>query len=275
MLFQGPVFRPTQKYSMKTVIIGSGNVATVLGETIAAAGHPVLQVVARRKEGAAALAGSLGCAYATRFPEIETGADLYIVALSDTALEKLGDSLTLPGKLVVHTAGAAPAAILEQVTARYGVLYPLQSLRAAIRPFPPFPLLVDAANPEDRQNLEAFAKTLSNRVQPADDTTRLKLHLAATFVNNFTNYLYTLAAGYCEQEKIDFGLLLPLILETAGRLDRYPPASVQTGPAVRGDRPTIARHIEILNYHKEIKSLYELFTNLIEEHYHHERIGKI
>ncbi len=260
---------------MKTVIIGSGNVATVLGETIVAAGHPVLQVFARNEVRAAALAGLLGCPYASRSPEIATGADLYIVALSDTALERLGENLTLPGKLVVHTAGAVPAGILESVTTRYGALYPLQSLRAAIRPFPPFPLLVDAATPEDRRDLEAFAKTLSSRVQPADDTTRLKLHLAATLTNNFTNYLYTLAAAYCQQEKIDFTLLLPLIRETADRLDRYPPGAIQTGPALRGDGATIARHIELLNNYQEIKVLYELFTNLIEEHYHHERIGKI
>src|SRR5580704_15791302 len=47
MLFRGPICRPLQKYSMKTVIIGSGNVATVFGESIVAAGHPVLQVLAR------------------------------------------------------------------------------------------------------------------------------------------------------------------------------------------------------------------------------------
>jgi len=260
---------------MKTVIIGSGNVATVLGETIAAAGHTVLQVIARNEVRAAALAGSLGCSHATRFPEIETGADLYIVALSDTALGSLGESLALPDKLVVHTAGAVPAAVLKNVTIRYGVLYPLQSLRAAIRPFPPFPLLVDTSRPEDLPVLAAFARTLSRQVLQADDTTRIKLHLAATLTNNFTNYLYTLAAAYCQQEKLDFTLLLPLIRETAARLDRYPPGAIQTGPAVRDDRPTIVRHLELLNNYEEIRDLYELFTNLIEEHYHHERIGKI
>ena len=104
------------------------------------------------------------------------------------------------------------------------------------RPFPPFPLLVDAADPEDLRILEAFAKTLSSPGPAADDTTRLKLHLAAALTNNFTNYLYTLAAEYCREEKIDFSLLLPLIRETAERLDRYPPGALQTGPAFRGDR---------------------------------------
>jgi predicted short-subunit dehydrogenase-like oxidoreductase (DUF2520 family) len=260
---------------MKTVIIGSGNVATVLGEIIAAAGHPLLQIVARDEARAAALARDLGCAWTTRYADIDPSADLYIVALSDTALEELAHQLLLPGRLVVHTAGAASANVLAPVTARTGILYPLQSLRAAIRPFPPIPLLVYTTRPEDLPGLEAFARTLSGQVVQADDATRLKLHLAATVVNNFTNYLYTLAAGYCEQENLDFSLLLPLIRETANRLDRYAPDDVQTGPAVRGDQPTIDRHMKLLDKHKEIRDLYKLFTNLIEEHYHHERIGKI
>ena len=266
---------------MKTVIIGSGNVATVLGESIVGAGHSVLQVVARDERRAAGLARSLGCPYAVRYADIETEADLYIAALGDTALEGLarpassGDHLSLPGRFVVHTAGSVPAGALLSVTGRYGVLYPLQSLRAAIRPFPPFPLLVDAATPDDRQALEVFAKTLSGQVRLADDSTRLKLHLAATLVNNFTNYLYTLAAGYCQEERLDFSLLLPLIRETADRIERYPPGDVQTGPAFRGDRNTIQKHLAEIDKHKEIRTLYELFTNLIEEHFHHERIGKI
>lgn len=260
---------------MKTVIIGSGNIATVLGETIAAAGHPILQVVARNETRAAKLAGALGCPWTTRYSDVIKTADLYLAALSDTALETLGGHLALPGKLVVHTAGAVPAAALSAVTDRYGVLYPLQSLRASIRPFPPFPLLVDAADPEDIGALEAFAKTFSAQVRPANDSTRLKLHLAAILSNNFSNYLYTLAEKYCREEKIDFSLLVPLIRETADRLDRYAPEDSQTGPARRGDRNTIERHLELLDKHKELRKLYELFTIQIEEHYQHERTGKI
>jgi predicted short-subunit dehydrogenase-like oxidoreductase (DUF2520 family) len=259
---------------MKTVIIGSGNVATVLGESIATAGHPVLQVLARNEAGAAALARIIGCPYTTRFADIDPGADLYLVALSDTAIQTLGSHLVLPGKLVVHTSGATPADILRSVTSRYGVLWPLQSLRATIRPFPPFPLIIDAANHEDLGKLETVARTLSRQVIQADDTTRLKLHLAATLVNNFTNYLYTLTADFCDQEKLDFSILLPLIRETANRLDNYAPADVQTGPAIRGDRETIKRHMGLLNNNQKIMDLYRIFTNLIEGYYH-ERTGEI
>jgi predicted short-subunit dehydrogenase-like oxidoreductase (DUF2520 family) len=252
---------------MQIVIIGSGNTATVMGGKMAAAGHRILQVVGRREEPAAQLAQELRCPYTTRWSGINPEAEIYVAALSDAALEGLAKELTLPGKLVVHTAGAVARKALEGVSERNGVLYPLQSLRKEVRPFPEIPLLIDAALPEDKTILVALAHTIASRVRQADDSTRLKLHLAAILVNNFTNFLYTLAAGYCQQENLDFPLLLPLIMETARRLEQYPPAETQTGPAIRGDQATIARHIALLNNYQDIKSLYNLFTVQIEQYY--------
>jgi predicted short-subunit dehydrogenase-like oxidoreductase (DUF2520 family) len=239
-----------------------------MGGKMAEAGHTILQVMGRGEASVARLAGELGCPHTTRWEEIDPDGELYLVTLSDSALEGLGSQWSAPGKLVVHTAGATARAVLSGVTERTGVLYPLQSLRKEIRPFPEFPLLVDAGLPEDRQILETLARTISRQVEPADDSTRLKLHLAATLVNNFTNYLYTLADGYCRKENIHFSLLLPIIKETAQRLDRYPPEAVQTGAAIRGDEVTIERHLSLLNNYKNIKDLYSLFTLKIEQHYH-------
>jgi predicted short-subunit dehydrogenase-like oxidoreductase (DUF2520 family) len=251
---------------MKVVIIGSGNVATIIGDRIVRAGHSVLQV-ARSRERAEKLAAELGCGYTTQWENTNREAELYIAALSDRALEGLGKELSLPGKLVVHTAGAVAGSILSEVSANYGVLYPLQSLRSGIRPFPEFPLLVTAGQPADLTVIEAFARTIARQVARVDDATRLKLHVAAILVNNFTNYLYTLAADFCRQEGIDFSLLLPLIRETAERIERFPPRDVQTGPAVRGDKETIEKHLQVLDKYDNFKEIYRLFTIQIEQYY--------
>src|SRR6185312_551921 len=256
---------------MNTGIIGSGNVATVFGEKMASAGHEICQVVARRAEPAAALAAVLGCPWTTDPGQTDTAADLYLVALSDAALPDLHETLSLPGKLVVHTAGSASVGTLAGVSGRCGVVWPVQSIRAEVRPQPPMPLLIDALLPADLPILSAFARSLSPVVEYAADAARQRLHLAATIVNNFTNYLYTLVSGYCRQENLDFTLLLPLIRETAERLDRYPAETTQTGPAARGDRPTIGRHLKLLDKYEKIKLLYELFSIQIEEYYHYER----
>jgi predicted short-subunit dehydrogenase-like oxidoreductase (DUF2520 family) len=252
---------------MKVVIIGSGNVATVMGGKIVEAGHTILQVAARREEPAARLAAAWDCGYTTQWEAIRREADLYIVSISDRALEGLGTVLQLPGKLVVHTAGAVAGSVLLPVSANSGVLYPLQSLRSEVRPFPEFPLLVSANQPEDLPAIEAFARTIARQVQPADDATRLKLHVAAILVNNFSNFLYTQAAVFCRNEKLDFSLLHPLIRETADRIQRFAPQDVQTGPAIRGDRGTIERHVKILDNYKDLSELYKLFTIQIEHFY--------
>jgi predicted short-subunit dehydrogenase-like oxidoreductase (DUF2520 family) len=257
---------------MKVVIIGSGNVATVMGSRIAEAGHRIVQVVARREEAAARLAAGWNCAYTTQLEQADATADIYIVSVSDRALESL-DGLVLPGRLVVHTAGAVAGSVLLPVSGRWGVLYPLQSLRSEIRPFPEFPLLITAGRADDLSVIGDFARSISPRVEEADDATRLKLHVAATSVNNFTNWLYTQAELFCTKEKLDFSLLYPLIGETSQRLLHYSPADVQTGPAIRGDLGTIRRHLEILNNYKDLSELYRLFSLQIERFYRGEGKG--
>jgi predicted short-subunit dehydrogenase-like oxidoreductase (DUF2520 family) len=252
---------------MKVVIIGSGNVATVMGGKIAAAGHAILQVMARRPEAAADLARQWDTSYTTEWAQVRRDADLYLIAVSDKAVPGLSAVLQLPGRLVVHTAGAVPLQALRGVSDRCGVLYPLQSLRREIRPFPEFPLLVDAADADDLEQIASLAQTISRQVQRADDAYRLKCHVAAVMVNNFTNFLYTLANDLCAREGVDFSLLQPIIRETAARLEYYAPGEVQTGPAVRGDVETMRRHLGLLAGYPQLKALYERFSAEIAAYY--------
>lgn len=252
---------------MKVVIIGSGNVATVMGGKIAAAGHVILQVVGRRREAALSLGREWGAEAVTEWAAVSHDADLYIVSIADRAITELPAKLRLPDRLVVHTAGAVPLQALAGVSSRCGVLYPLQSLRKEIRPFPEFPLLIDARDPEDLSGIEIFARSISRQVQRADDAYRLKCHVAAVLVNNFSNFLYTLADQFCDREHIDFGLLQPIIRETAARLERYPPRAVQTGPAIRGDAATMQRHLELLAGYPQIRALYEVFSAQIAAYF--------
>jgi predicted short-subunit dehydrogenase-like oxidoreductase (DUF2520 family) len=255
---------------MRVIIIGSGNVATIMGRLILRAGHEIVQVVGRNAEPTALLAGELGGSWSDDWANIRTDAELYIVALSDNALLSFGLEVSLSDRLVAHTAGAVPQAVLVNTSKHFGVLYPLQSLRRGPAPIPEIPFLISGNNPESLSRISAFARTLSEQVVGADDVTRLKLHLAGVLVNNFSNHLYTLAAEFCGQEGIDFRLLLPLINETAARLAYLPAREAQTGPAARGDEPTIKKHIDLLDNYSDIKELYKLFTIQI-----HERFRKI
>lgn len=249
---------------MRVVIIGAGNVATVLGRLIKKNGHHILQVLSRRAETAQTLATELSCAFAKEDDAIDTSADIYLIAVTDGYIKEISEKYRLGDKLVVHTAGSVSKEILKNTAANYGVLYPLQSLRkerTASREN--IPLLLDASNNESLVLLQKFATSLSTNYSFANDDQRLKLHVAAVLVSNFTNHLYTMAAEYCTGEEVEFKLLLPLIEETAMRLQQHDPAEMMTGPAFRGDIKTIERHLGLLESYPHIQNIYLKITESI------------
>ncbi|HEX6181205.1 MAG TPA: DUF2520 domain-containing protein [Chitinophagaceae bacterium] len=245
---------------MKIVIIGSGNTATVLGRKIHASGHAILQVMGRNKSATSELAAELQCAATTDPGSIDRGADLYIIAIADKALPHVHEWLQLDKKMVVHTAASVSKDVLRNVSKNFGVLYPLQTFRKEQKYIPEIPFLVDGNTPDDLALIQDFAESLSSRVLVADDATRLKMHVAAVFVNNFTNHLYVLAEDFCRKEQMEFALLLPLIGETARRLEELSPQASQTGPAMRNDDQTIQRHLQVLSEYPALKNIYDQFT---------------
>lgn len=249
---------------MRIVLIGAGNAATVLGRKIKKAGHSITQVYSRHLYNAAELADELNSGATDDFAKISKDAELYIVALSDTALQNLNKNWHAGKTMVVHTAGAVSIGVLASVSANFGVLYPLQSLRKERNDYDGFPLLLDANNGENLSLMTEFALTLSKTVKQADDRHRMHLHVAAVIVNNFTNHLYALAENYCNSNDVSFSLLKPLIIETADRIQEFPPATVQTGPAHRNDLLTIEKHKKLLTDHPLLLSLYDQFTQSIQ-----------
>lgn len=248
---------------MKIVIIGSGNVASVLGRLCKQKGHEIVQVVSRNLTHAKLLADELGCASADYNDKMDETADIYLIAVADLALQELKKQIHLGSRLVLHTAGSVSKDVLEGISHNYGVLYPLQSLRKEMSYDTDIPFLIDGNTADTIALIEDFAETLSSNISQATDEQRLKLHVAAVMVSNFTNHLYALAEDYCKKEHIDFSLLIPLIKETADRIQKFSPAAVQTGPAVRNDIFTIDKHLRILSDHPQLKYMYIKLTDSI------------
>jgi len=249
---------------MRIVIIGAGNVATVLGRLIKNAGHEIVQVISRNIETAKVLADELGCPAASGFADVDKTAHIFLVAMSDAALNELKEKFNVGDKIIVHTAGSVSLEVLKDLSTNYGVLYPLQSLRkensdASVR----IPLLIDGNTDNTIFTIGEFAKTISSNVSFANDEQRLKLHIGAVVTSNFANHLYCLAAEYCKAEKLDFNMLQPLIEETAVRLKEHSPCDMQTGPAARKDIVTLDKHLRILNGYPKLRTVYLRMTDSI------------
>jgi predicted short-subunit dehydrogenase-like oxidoreductase (DUF2520 family) len=251
---------------MNIVIIGSGNVAAVLGRKFIAAGHHIVQVVSRNASAASALAYEWDTESTNYLITIHKDADVYLIAVSDDAIDEVIENLKLPGKVVAHTAAAVPKEVLKKVTDHYGVFYPLQSLRKEKNTLPEVPVFYDGSDELTKRKLESLARSIAEeKVAEAGNDDRLKLHVAAVVVSNFTNHLYKLAEDYCRKENLDFTKLLPLIEETASRIKTISPEMAQTGPAIRQDKETIEKHLELLKNHIHLKNLYLLLTESIQQ----------
>ena len=247
---------------MKIVIIGTGNTATILGRKLKMAGHDIVQVYGRNAKAASDLAYELDTESTNYWAVVNRTADLYLLAVSDIAVSEVVKELQLPDKAVVHTAASVSKAVLNKAR-HHGVFYPLQTLKKEGVHLPDTPIIIDANDSETLALLDNIAHSISDNVVKADDDMRMKLHLAAVFSNNFVNYLYALAESYCKNEGLDFNLLLPLIKETANRLETMKPSEAQTGPAVRHDATTIKKHEELLKNYPHLIKFYTLFTESI------------
>jgi|SRR5688572_4690590 len=251
---------------MDIVMIGSGNVAGVLGRKFIGAGHKIIQVVSRNAAAASELAYEWDTESANYMSLINRQADIYLIAVADNGLAEVIADLKLPGKVVAHTAGSVSKEVLKKVTDHYGVFYPLQSIRKDVTRLPDIPVYFEASDEKAGNILSKLAGSISSKPPLiADGEDRLKLHVAAVIVNNFTNHLYALAEQFCLKEKIDFRQLVPLIEETVKRLKTSSPAGTQTGPAVRNDEQTLQKHLEILKDHPQLKNVYSFLTESIKQ----------
>ncbi|MBK8877681.1 MAG: DUF2520 domain-containing protein [Haliscomenobacter sp.] len=131
-------------------------------------------------------------------------------------------------------------------------------------PFEQIPVCIDASSSGDLGILRHLGRQISQNVAEAGDDERLTLHLAAVISNNFVNHLYAKAFQLLEDKNLAPSLLYPLILETALKIQDNPPLASQTGPAIRGDQPTISRHLEYLSGYPDIREIYLLLTQNIQ-----------
>lgn len=258
---------------MKIVLIGAGNVATHLGRKLVEVGHEVGQIFSRDLQKAKLLGELLAAAQVTSdLDEITNQADLYIIAVHDDAIGEVAGHLAkigLDGKLIVHTSGATPMQVFAEAAPglnHVGVFYPLQTFSKIRQPnFQQIPICVDAQMPEDLMLLQHLGNQLSDQVYHINDEQRATLHLAAVFVNNFTNHLFAIGENILKEGNLSFQLLLPLIRETVGKLEDGSPAAMQTGPAIRYDVETIRRHLLQLEGQPGLQEIYQLLTKSIQQ----------
>jgi predicted short-subunit dehydrogenase-like oxidoreductase (DUF2520 family) len=239
-------------------IVGAGRVGSVLGAALIAAGHRVLTASGVSAASRARIARLLPQTRVVPADRVPDGVDLILVCVPDDALAPtirgLAESGAMrPGQVVAHTSGAHGLAVLTPAVA------------AGAHPLALHPALTFAGTPRDLDLLRAGASfgvtappalrplatrlvaDLGGSVEWIEEANRPLYHAALA---HGANHLVTLVneamdrlrdAGAVHPERI----LAPLLRAALENTLQHGDAAL-TGPVVRGDAGTIARHMSAL-----------------------------
>ena len=253
---------------MRIALIGAGRVASCMGPRLKQAGYIVTGVYSRTLANAEQLAKVVD---APAFDTLESvpEADVYLVMLSDDALVQLAPAIVKGREkaLFLHTAGSVPMDLWKEAGAKhYGVLYAMQTFsKGADIDWPEVPVFVEGCNPDELRIVSSLASDLSGKVTELSSEGRKKLHVAAVFTCNFSNHMYAIAEKLLASEGVPFSVMLPLVRETARKVETMSPEDAQTGPAIRGDRKVMDQHMELLKEYPEYAELYRLISTDINK----------
>lgn len=245
-------------------MVGTGRLAGHLIMSLKNAGYEIVQVVGRNYETSFSFAEKYEVDFVTSFDQIERKADLYILAVSDDAIKEVIEKLPVLNGVCVHTSGSINLHVFENKFNSFGVFYPLQTFtEGRFIDFQKIPILIEANQPSVKELLNSVASGLSDIVYNLNSSDRRQLHLAAVFVSNFVNALFSIGNDVLESTRLPFEILKPLILETVNKAFESGPEKTQTGPASRGDTKTMQMHLSLLKNKPEVADIYTLLSNYI------------
>ncbi len=243
------------------VIIGAGRLGTSLGRALAAKGHAIKAVTCRRAASARESRKIIGQGVSTtdNSAAARRGAIIFL-CLPDEDIPKAAAVLSRSRiewsrKIVFHTSGLLPAAVLK----------PLQNRGAATASFHPVQSFArKETSPSQFQGVyfglegdgkacrlgRAIARQLGGRAFLLSAEAKPAYHAACSVASNFLVVLLDAAAQLLGQAGIEKNkasrLLFPLVEGTLQNVKIFDTHASLTGPVARGDRASVEAHLEAL-----------------------------
>jgi predicted short-subunit dehydrogenase-like oxidoreductase (DUF2520 family) len=253
--------------------VGAGRAGRVLATAARDAGYQVVAVASRTPAHAAALADAVGARYVETPIRAARAADVTFLTVPDAAITRVAatiaaSSTALRGHGLVHCSGAHPAATiaaLRHTAAQVGAVHPLQALALDSDPEVLRGTFFSIeADPGLLPTLQAMVAAVGGIGFAAPEGDRALYHAAAVLAGNAPLALLARAAGLLESAGVDPALAteaLATLLEGAARnVRRLGPQAALTGPVVRDDADTVARHLHALRNDEHTRRLYLLLA---------------
>ncbi len=240
-------------------IVGCGKVGRALGKFLTAAGYSAAGFASRSLASARKAASIAQAEHCSDIPwDITRNADLVLITTPDGAIKDTCDGIArhdgIAGNtIVLHCSGALPSTILSAAKvqgASIGSMHPLQSFAAADYEHNPFRGIVVAV--EGDKEAVAAAKEIAADLGATAVTllteNKTCYHASAVVASNYLVALLDLALQLINTAGITgkdaFKVLKPLIDGTLANIENVGIPAALTGPIVRGDVATVAKHIE-------------------------------
>ena len=188
--------------------------------------------------------------------------DLVLICTNDNAILSIIEQI--PKNLnIAYTSGSIELPLNYK---NVGVFYPLQTFsKNKVLDLSDVPFLIESNDKTLTTQLIKLAEGISSKVLEANSIERKKIHLAAVFMNNFTNHMTYISSELMKKSNLDWELLLPLLRETISKIETSSPFEAQTGPARRNDTLVIQDHLNMLEENE--KEIYKSVSQNIIKTY--------
>lgn len=250
---------------MTYYLIGTGNTAYLLAKRMEGAGHVCVGLWGRNTEHTEKLAKEYQFPMLGNLTDIHDGPDVCLLAVADNAIAEVAKQLQFNTTTLIHFAGSVSMGKLSFAAKRYGVIWPLYSIRKEHLPVErKFPCIVEGVSGEAISVIRSIAKSISDTTVELSGEQRQWLHAGAVLSNNFTTYLLNMAEEICWANGIPFTLLHPILQQLVKGIQTQSPRSLQTGPARRGDEITMEQHLQLMAYRPHWQEVYKALSAAIK-----------
>lgn len=256
--------------SFDFIIIGTGNISFFLMKELLKVGGKCRALVGRDEEDLSQFSSKFDNNIQTIDLEYFFSSDYNLtsdikyvfLAVSDDAIKLVAERLKKTNACVVHCSGARPLKDISQSHYSSAVLYPLQSiLKDELEEDLEVPFLIESSDQSIEEDLLFLIRQMGYNAIIMSSEKRLKLHLCAVWINNFVNYVSSVAQDILVKESLSESLMMPLMDRTLKRLKTISANQAQTGPAKRGDYKTINAHLDLLEGDEQ--DVYKLLSKVI------------
>jgi len=253
---------------LKIVSIGAGDLAHHFIPALHNAGCDIIQVFSRTSINASKLAVKVNAQHTNELASLSDQADVYLIMVKDDVIKSVVDQLAplKSHQILAHSSGATTTGILGKKAENFGSFYALQSFKKN-KPvnLKEIPFMIFGNTPFTTRLLRMMARQLSPTVKEVDDNDRLRYHLAAVMMNNFTNHLACKTRLFLQENALEPEILNPILTSSFEWILANNPCEIQTGPAQRNDTKVEKKHLDLIENDPYFTSIYKSLSQSIKK----------